>query len=162
MSTTLLKPQASNDVSERLQKRKETQAKYYNRTAKELSNLKDGDTVRIQPVLDRKGEWTKGKVVGEPVNIRSYKVETEDGRTYRRNRTFLRRTKEPFQTSEVELPNTLQQQTQQPPREPKEMPSRESVPDPIPSPAAEPTRVSTRVSKKPAYLSEYVTAVYWV
>lgn len=54
--------------------------------------MKQGDAVRIQP----KGKaWIKARVE-KPVNIRSYKVQTEERTTYRRNRKSLRKTAESF------------------------------------------------------------------
>ena len=50
-------------------------------------------------------EWTKAAVDKE-VDNRLYQVRTEDGRTYRRNRRHLKRTREPF----VEFSTNLSQQ----------------------------------------------------
>lgn len=49
----------------------------------------------------RTGHWTKGCVT-EQVHVWSYSVKTEDGRIFRRNRKFLRHTKEPFSADEDE------------------------------------------------------------
>ena len=75
---------------------------YYNRGTRELSALKKDDVVRIKPRNSgRTGRWTKGCVI-EQVGVRSYNVKTEDGRIFRRNRKFLRQTKEPFFADEEE------------------------------------------------------------
>ena len=50
--------------------------------------------VRVKPDRDSK-RWAKATVDKE-IDIRSYQVRTEDGRSYRRNRRHLRLTKEPF------------------------------------------------------------------
>ena len=45
---TLLKPQTCTEVTDKLYKKKEKQAKYYNRDVTELSTLKPGQTIRVQ------------------------------------------------------------------------------------------------------------------
>ncbi len=68
------------------------QAKYYNRETREPEELKQGDTLRI--VQREKGKaWTKARVE-EPVNIRSYRVKTEEGTgkaSERQRETFKRK-----------------------------------------------------------------------
>ena len=59
---------------ENLGKNKEKQARYDNKGAKKLGDLKRGDAVRIEPI-EKDKEWIKARVE-EPVNIRSYRVET--------------------------------------------------------------------------------------
>ena len=86
---TLLKPQTCTEVTDKLYKKKEKQAKYYNRDVTELSTLKPGQTIRVQ--MGKK--WVKAKVE-EQVDIRSYRLRTEDGKQYRRNRKHLRTTQE--------------------------------------------------------------------
>ena len=57
-------------------------------------------------------EWT-GAAVDKEVDIRSYQVRTEYGRTYRRNRRHLRQTREPFLRAPfVESSTDLAQQQQ--------------------------------------------------
>ena len=75
-------------VKEELQLRKERQAKYYNRGSRELSKLNIGDTVRVRK---SKGEDWQRAVVQSEEGIRSYRVTTEKGNTYRRNRRHIRR-----------------------------------------------------------------------
>eukprot|EP00112_Aurelia_sp_Birch-Aquarium-sp1_P013319 Seg282.15 transcript_id=Seg282.15/GoldUCD/mRNA.D3Y31 product="hypothetical protein" protein_id=Seg282.15/GoldUCD/D3Y31 len=100
MSKKLLKPKVVTGVQEKLRQRKEIQSKYYNRGTKELSTSRKDDVVRIKPSNnDRTGRWTKGCVT-EQVGVRSYNVKTEDGKIFRRNRKFLRHTKEPFNADE--------------------------------------------------------------
>ena len=92
---TLLQQEITADVKAKKMDRQTAKSEHYNKTAKKLSELKRGDVVRIQPLDRHRKRWEKAKVVRK-VNIRSYIVETEDGRTYRRNRRHLRFTKEPF------------------------------------------------------------------
>jgi len=90
---TLLKPKLAESVQEERNKIKMKQAFYYNRNAKDLLPLAKGDTVRLQPLKNRKEPWKKA-TVQEEVNVRSYNVLTEDGSILRRNRRHLEATKE--------------------------------------------------------------------
>ncbi|XP_048745965.2 uncharacterized protein K02A2.6-like [Ostrea edulis] len=114
IKTELLKPALTPNVKERLRERKHRSAFYYNRTAKDLPEIKSGETVRIRPFGHEKN-WTKAKV-NEKVNIRSYQVITEDGRLYRRNRKHLRCTNEPFvENNEVVTDKTVSTAENTPP-----------------------------------------------
>lgn len=85
----LMKPKLNRDAAKQIKKAQEQQRKYYNRGARELSPLKEGDKVRIQPTRCGQKKWKKGRVVKQ-VGIRSYQVES-NGYTYTRNRRFLRK-----------------------------------------------------------------------
>ena len=74
-SSRLLVPETVQGVPHKLKERKAKQTYYYRR----------GDSK----------VWAKATVDKE-VDIRSYQVRTEDGRTYRRDRRHLRLTKEPY------------------------------------------------------------------
>ena len=111
-STRLLVPESARGVPHKLKERKAKQAYYYDRVAKELYRLKPGDVVRVKLRPDSK-EWTKA-AVDQEVDIRSYQVRTEDGRTYRRNRRHLRHTREPFLTAPFVEFSTNQSQQQLP------------------------------------------------
>ncbi|XP_066938886.1 uncharacterized protein [Macrobrachium rosenbergii] len=87
----LLKPKIVDRVPEIQTKKLIRQAKYYNRSCKNLVSLKPGDVIRVQPVPEKK-KWKKGKVIKE-VPKRKYKIEVE-GKVYFRNRKFLRKTSE--------------------------------------------------------------------
>jgi hypothetical protein len=86
----LLKPQAAENVPENIKLKKQKAKVYYDKSAKPLPELEIGEGVRLQP--QNKGTWTKGSCV-KKVGARSYLVETDKG-LYRRNRKFLRSTKE--------------------------------------------------------------------
>ena len=85
--SNLLKPEVK-EAKSKLFERKAKETAYHDRNVKELAELKKGEIVRVS--LKPKDKWRKAKVV-EKVNIRSYKVRTEDGREYRRNRKFIRK-----------------------------------------------------------------------
>ena len=108
-SARLLIPVTVHGAPNKLKVRKAKQTCYYKREAKELTRQEPGDVVRIKPDIDSK-RCTKATVEKE-VDIRSYKVCTEDGHTYRRNRRHLRLTREPFiEAPFPELSTNLQHQ----------------------------------------------------
>ena len=94
MCGSLLKPQPLDLAADKKAKeiRREKSSQYYNRNAKDLTCLKKGETVRIQPLVAGKSRWTKGTVT-KRLDERSYEVETDIG-SYRRNRIHLRKIKE--------------------------------------------------------------------
>lgn len=81
------------DVKNNIQKEKNRQTKYYNRSVKDLPVLSENDNVRIQPLNKTEKSWRKGQIV-EKVNDRSYKIKTEHGPNIRRNRIHLRKSME--------------------------------------------------------------------
>ena len=104
IAKTLLQPHVCEDVQEKLIKRKVNQARYYNKGTAELETLKPGQDVRVK--MDQK--WVKAKVEHQ-VDIRSYKLRTENGQEYRRNRRHIRKT----ETSSNEPANVQQRSTTQ-------------------------------------------------
>jgi len=73
----LLKPVLNHNVHDKLLSNKEHQAGIYNKGAKDLAELKSGDTVHLIPPRSLTNEAIKEKL-NKPVGIRSYKVITED------------------------------------------------------------------------------------
>ena len=65
------------DVGDKLLERKLEQANYYNRGAKELQPQKEGDVVRVRPLLGQR-KWFKAQV-DRHVDVHSYNVRTDDG-----------------------------------------------------------------------------------
>ena len=123
---------------------KTMQGTYYNRRAKDLPVLKEGDRVRLKPFrLGQKG-WNKGTVVVR-LDERSYDIETPDG-MYRRNRVHIRK----YTVPEDAVPTAQRSAVQQ--QEPVEM-----APQPM-SNADEDVvvRRPVRASNPPKYLAEYV------
>ena len=124
------------------------QATYYNRRAKDLPVLKEGDRVRLKPFrLGQKG-WNKGTVVAR-LDERSYDIETPDG-MYRRNRVHIRKDTVPEDTVPTAQRSAVHRQ------EPVEM-----APQPMSNADNRPNedvvvRRSVRASNPPKYLAEYV------
>ena len=76
-----------NTVKEKMQINKDRQKHYYDRSAgSQYSDLQEGEDVHVR----RDKQWHPAKVIKKS-NIRSYEVEMENGRTYRRNRRYLLR-----------------------------------------------------------------------
>ena len=93
---SLLKPRNPvNPESIHLRSNQERQAKYYNRTARELPILKPGDTVRMKPFALGQKSWDKAHVT-KRLDERSYEVQSA-GTTFRRNRQHLVKTRQPTQ-----------------------------------------------------------------
>ena len=95
MKTSKLQPHVESDVVKKKKKRQEKQANLYNRTAKDLRKLREGETVRVQSIRPHKTEWRKAKV-NKSSGIRAYDVTLEDGTKLRRNRKHLIATPETF------------------------------------------------------------------
>ena len=93
---SLLKPRNPvNPESIHLRSNQERQAKYYNRTARDLPILKPGDTVRMKPFALGQKSWDKAHVT-KRLDERSYEVQSA-GTTFRRNRQHLVKTRQPTQ-----------------------------------------------------------------
>ena len=71
-----------------MQHQNHEQARYYNRSAKDLPSLKTGDAVYIQLVPNVR-RWISATVV-ETLSARSCRVKTTRGGAYIRNRKFIR------------------------------------------------------------------------
>ena len=82
------------------------QAFHYNKTAKDLPILHEGDTVRMKPFQLGEKKWGKA-IVNKRLDERSYEVETNSG-TYRRNRVHLRK------SNEIPGPPDIHQRPDQP------------------------------------------------
>ena len=92
MMEGLLQPASHNqqEISRYLEKTKESQKKYHDRHAsKDMKELQPGTKVRMQPWTNSK-VWKPATVVKHHHTPRSYVVQAEDGRKYRRNRQHLR------------------------------------------------------------------------
>lgn len=70
------------------------QKEYYEKSAKPLTPLQKGDTVRITQ-LGYEKDWKRGTVTKQ-LGVRSYLVERDDGTQIRCNRRHLRRVKVPI------------------------------------------------------------------
>lgn len=93
---SLLEPEVT-DNKQGLMNTRQRQEKYYNRTARDLDCLKEGDSVRVQP-FEPCRTWKTAKVL-RTVSPRSYEVELETGGVLRRNRRHLRHNHSPPSSS---------------------------------------------------------------
>ena len=103
----LLVPEVTLGQHQKILANKERQAKYYNKAAHDLPALTSGDVVRVNLSPDSlKQEDLQRAQLKAKVGVRSYEVETEDGKRFRRNRVHLRKSNEAFSTHQPtgELP----------------------------------------------------------
>ena len=99
IAASLLEPKMKDLlVRKRILKRKsEKQAEYFDKKAKDLPILEEGEVVRMKPHVLGQKVWKKA-VVAKRLDERSYEVQTESGTMYRRNRVQLKKTKEKPET----------------------------------------------------------------
>ena len=88
----LLKPRVIDELNNMKQKAS-SQAKNFDKNAKDLKPLEEGDVVRMKPLVQGQKAWRKA-LVNRRLDERSYVVETTTG-VYRRNRVDLKKTQEP-------------------------------------------------------------------
>lgn len=84
----LLQPEIQTGIQEAKRSKQKMQAKYYNKTAKDLPELREGQSVFMAPKPGH-AKWEKA-VITSRNGQRSYQVTNEHGRIYRRNRRHLR------------------------------------------------------------------------
>ena len=95
----LLVPEVTMGQHQKILANKQRQAKYYNKAAHDLPALISGDVVRVNLSPDSlKQEDLQKAQVKAKVGVRSFEVETEDGKRFRRNRIHLRKSNETFST----------------------------------------------------------------
>ena len=162
-SNSLLQPRVSpnNDEHRKLVQRQGSQAKLYNKSAKNLTALAEGGTLRMQPLKLGDKTWQKATVLHR-LDQRSYQVITPDGSSYRRNRCHLRKTREQpdldLEDCDLESYDPTPKQANTDPRQHH----RDSCSQPPavadPQPAGPTTPVLERPQRtrhKPAYLQDF-------
>lgn len=98
-ASKLLQPQLHKDVQQRLKDRQLKQKFYFDRGARNLPTLSEGERVRLRA----ENRWQPAIVVKSLDKPRSYLVQTQGGEIYRRNRKHLLKTKESsFQNSHIQ------------------------------------------------------------
>ena len=165
-AASLLEPRHVDIKSERskLKTRQDKQATYYNRSAKDLPPLCEGDVVRMKPFKLGEKKWNKG-VIQHRLDERSYEVETDDG-TYRCNRIHLKKSNEGSPTSDQEI--RMQPVNVEPTKlnnEPEnttsntsvlQSPKKSAVSNPEVKMEAPAPRRSQRVSKPPSRFGDFI------
>uniref|UniRef100_A0AAQ5Y149 Integrase catalytic domain-containing protein n=1 Tax=Amphiprion ocellaris TaxID=80972 RepID=A0AAQ5Y149_AMPOC len=143
LRTTLPQVQQGHDNNIWMDNKKRLKLKQkmaYDRATKYLEPLCEKDTVRIEgPDC-----WGRKATVLSEVGPRSYIVETEDGRTFRRNRRSLLKTQE----------DTDKHSAEEEPEEQKDTPVAHPTEPQATSRMTEPVRRSTRARKPPDRLIE--------
>ena len=77
-------------VKEKLRLKQEKQKHYFDQHAKHLPTLEKGDRIRVQ----MGSHWKPGVVTEHAGTPRSYRIRTDEGREYRRNRRVLMKSPE--------------------------------------------------------------------
>lgn len=158
---SLLLPRTINLEVEKkeLRQRQQAQAKYYNRSAKDLLSLSEGDVVRMKPFKLGDKSWRKAKVTAR-LDERSYTVEMDNRAVYHRNRQHLQKTSEPPVESTITAPEPDMASTdEQATTTAASTPDQSNVPH---KPHPEEVTVleqcwrSERVRRSPAYLKDYI------
>lgn len=106
MTDTLLyrKNMNENEIKQKIEKKKEKQKFYYDRSAKLLPTLNVGDTVIFKK---KSKEWNYGTIVGT-VNGKSYIVRDSFNYHFRRNRRFIAKSMNTgFNTSDLLFEESL-------------------------------------------------------
>ena len=85
---SLLAPSTIPDTTSIRRQRQIAQAIRYNRKARDVPPLQEGDTVRIKPTHLGNKQWIRGTVV-RPATNGTYDVQTPQGNIIRRNRVHL-------------------------------------------------------------------------
>ncbi|XP_064600844.1 uncharacterized protein K02A2.6-like [Liolophura sinensis] len=154
-TSEFLKPKTIHRVADKLASRKLKQARYYNRSSRDLPDLQIGD-VRLK-AYNKNKQWQKA-IVGPQVDIRSYSVKTEDGRRFRRNRRDLRASKEyrpDVEIPYVSTPTRTREREDSPVRTTSSPLLQEMNPE---RPSTISTRTSSgRVARKPARFQDCVS-----
>ena len=170
-TSNLLRPPTADQVQQGLLRKKEKQAKYYNRSTKSLSEIQQGQVVRMK--CPGEPYWSQA-MCHKQVAPRSYIVQSA-GRLYRRNRRDLRTTPEEYSPESPEYAQ-FEEDSQEPlagpqrqlspqsplkPMAPTKVIALEPTPSGIisdtPSPPATPRECRPkREVRKPAYLKDFV------
>ena len=154
VSNRLLDSEINTGVYKSQKANQAKQAFYHDKTAKDLKPLSDGDVVRLKP-QDTDKMFIKAKVEKQ-VDIRWYRVKTEDARVFRRNRKDLHKTPEDYKTYDNTLPGAPLIQQKQPQTT---LPTTKQAPTTTTTSSNEPivTRAG-RLVRKPLHLKDYVTS----
>ena len=161
-ATSLLSPKVAQGVHRSLLARQQRQNRYHDRGTTALPTLQIGVLVTVQ----QGRTWNPEIVVEKHEAPRSFKVKTEDGQIFRRNRRFLCQSVEAehAQPDQATLPATpTEDQVAHPVNHAFPSTSPEKIPVeatspvglPVSTPQAPKTRVSERQRNKPKWLDDY-------
>ena len=159
-----LKPRVPgpHEVKKKLNLKQQKQKFYYDRQSKPLPKIHEGDRVRVR----MKGLWKPGVVTHKEVTPRSYRVKTDDGDEYRRNRKMLLKSAESdpalkdiftddflsTRTRSTSSPENVEVQVN-----PIETPSQSStIPEVIPPPTEVRTTSRGRIIKRLSRFNDFI------
>ena len=143
----LLRPHGTDitRIRQHAARKQQQTEKHYNKKAKNLAPLTEGDVIRMRPFTLNQRRWKKG-IVSSRLDERSYEVKTNKG-SYRRNRVDLKKTRE--------QPESLMTDTTQ-----TEIAELDGSPDMTQNGQAKEPETSrqrpTRIRREPSYLNDYI------
>jgi hypothetical protein len=143
-SESVLKPKIIKDVSKNLKKNRMQQKAYYDKTAKDLPQLRAKDVIRVE----MEGKFDKkGEVIEAANRPRGYIIKV-DGKRYERNRKHLRKVQEPNPqpTAEIEEDYYI---PPEPPEEPQLAVPREPRIEPQVAQVFQPAQPELQVEPEP-------------
>ena len=89
----LLKPPGVKQEKQSFERKQMKSAEYYDKQAKPLKALTEGQTVKLKPFTLGQQVWKKGEVM-KRLDERSYEILAESGNLVRRNRVHIKPTNE--------------------------------------------------------------------
>jgi len=158
-SNTLLTPKTISpiEVQKKMEDHRQTAKSYYDRGAKELTPLQEGDRVRVR---DQK-VWKPALLMPsaeQPKYPRSYNVLTPSGRVWTRNRRDLLRTEEQEifrrQINDDTYEPAQPQAAIHVPNSPFRPPANDTLERPMPSPNQSPPSITNAPTQKSPYVSK--------
>lgn len=159
-----LKPKVVDGVPELIRERRQKSKVQYDKTAKVRPELEIGQQIRLQPSKPRQ-PWSAGSVAAK-VGPRSFLVETEDGKLYRRNTQMIKSDKSIRTRKNLNLDDipTHDYQTESETKEEKITPNQEittgqEIQISEPEPSTQKTPVKDTCRPEPSYITRRGRAV---
>ncbi|XP_048577670.1 uncharacterized protein K02A2.6-like [Nematostella vectensis] len=152
----LLRPQTVSTelIKKQTKEQQQRQAKYYDRGARDLQPLDEGDVVRMRPFRLGKKEWDRA-TVRKRLDERSYEIETDDGTTLRRNHADIWMQQTPSPEDQSPVPVATVPGPDPPSVSSPAATSATEKPPPSDKRPETPAR-PRRITREPVYLKDYV------
>ena len=153
--TNLLNPKDSALIKQNQKLRDSRKVWYYNQNACDLEHLAEGQTVRMRPLINKKGHWERGTI---PKQLDKWSYEIESGsNVFCRNRVDIRPTNDNSvsdtrENTEVKLPDIVQVPNENEAQEPSNVHEPKEPPQ-VHKPKTT-LRRSTREHTVPKYLKD--------
>jgi hypothetical protein len=103
-----LKPNVAIDIKEKIEMKKRTAKSFYDRSARDLPELKVGQPVVFKQFPETQKDWSMG-FVQKRLNDRSFSIQA-GGKEYRRNREHIKPRISQFESGRLEIADTLEKE----------------------------------------------------